>query len=355
MARQRSFPQPAGVDHAKVLTDRGIFLMQKHHHAEAVEAFRAALKYVNNHPAIWNNLGNALVRTGDARGAIDAFSKAVKLQDEGYVFRMGLGRAFLLDGQYGKAFQQLQIALKRDPTRLQIVSYMILALRQQGRHDEANDLEGLDDLIIPMEFTPPAEYGSLETFNEAITEELLNSPKLTTEFEGRATQNGAKVDGLFQGEMSPLMRAWERETRKALDQTMAQMTTGQRHPFPTSVKGDYWLSMWANVMHRQGHQLPHNHPASWVSGCYYVALPDRVETSGEAHEGWIEFGGTAYDFPEPADAPKRLIKPEPGMLVIFPSYTIHRTVPFDSDQLRISCAFDAKPYGWPRFAGGPKP
>ena len=124
------------------------------------------------------------------------------------------------------------------------------------------------------------------------------------------------------------------------------MPRRQGHPLPLSVPDGYLADMWCNVMYDGGHQAPHNHPKGWFSACYYNVLPDRVTASGDAREGWIEFGGTAYDFPEPADTPKRQIQPEPGLMVVFPSYMFHRTIPFHSDQIRISCAFDAKPYGW---------
>ena len=42
------------------------------------------------------------------------------------------------------------------------------------------------------------------------------------------------------------------------------------------------------------------------------------------------------------------IRPEEGMLVLFPSYFYHRTIPFESAQQRICIAFDAIPrFGQP--------
>ena len=43
---------------------------------------------------------------------------------------------------------------------------------------------------------------------------------------------------------------------------------------------------------------------------------------------------------EPAPAPTWTYRPEPGAVVLFPSYLYHRTIPFRSDQQRISIAFD---------------
>ena len=42
---------------------------------------------------------------------------------------------------------------------------------------------------------------------------------------------------------------------------------------------------------------------------------------------------------EPAVAPTQ-VKPKEGLLVLFPSYFYHRTVPYEADEERLSVAFD---------------
>ena len=38
-----------------------------------------------------------------------------------------------------------------------------------------------------------------------------------------------------------------------------------------------------------------------------------------------------------------MVRPEEGMLIVFPSYIYHRTMPYGSDDPRISIAFDIGP------------
>jgi hypothetical protein len=38
----------------------------------------------------------------------------------------------------------------------------------------------------------------------------------------------------------------------------------------------------------------------------------------------------------------RFYRPEEGLMFLFPSYFYHRTVPFESEQLRVSIAFDIR-------------
>jgi hypothetical protein len=40
-----------------------------------------------------------------------------------------------------------------------------------------------------------------------------------------------------------------------------------------------------------------------------------------------------------------LVRPEEGLMLLFPSYFYHRIRPFDSSGVRVSVAFDVKPLG----------
>ena len=86
--------------------------------------------------------------------------------------------------------------------------------------------------------------------------------------------------------------------------------------------------------------MAHNHPSAWLSGVYYPKIPAVVRIDDPAHAGWIEFGRAPENFHSTTEPEVRLIKPEEGLMVLFPSYFYHRTVPFESDEVRISLAFD---------------
>ena len=98
--------------------------------------------------------------------------------------------------------------------------------------------------------------------------------------------------------------------------------------------------MWATVLDEGGHQTPHIHPSGWLSGVYYVAIPPG--DGGDEH-GWIEFGRPPpeYAFREPPKT--KALRPRAGLLVLFPSYFYHRTLPFSGTATRISIAFDVVP------------
>ena len=82
-------------------------------------------------------------------------------------------------------------------------------------------------------------------------------------------------------------------------------------------------------MQRGGYQKKHTHTDAEVSGVVYLKVPKEEENRAE--NGCLMFSG--YQ--------KKIVKPKPGMIVIFPSYLPHETIPYDQDSERICIAFNA--------------
>ena len=85
----------------------------------------------------------------------------------------------------------------------------------------------------------------------------------------------------------------------------------------------------------------HTHPLGWISSAYYVNVPREVSDS-DAHGGGIKFGEPDIDLGAAGEA-SRIIQPTAGRLVLFPSYMWHGTIPFESDEPRMTVAFDVVP------------
>ncbi len=106
---------------------------------------------------------------------------------------------------------------------------------------------------------------------------------------------------------------------------------------------DLKLFGWMNANPTGGLNAPHTHPGAHWSGVYYVAQPE-IE---EGNSGMIEFLDPRTDLPHwrILDAPpfrtRKKFRPKPGNLVIFPSYLVHWVYPNESDQERITIAFNA--------------
>ncbi len=94
-------------------------------------------------------------------------------------------------------------------------------------------------------------------------------------------------------------------------------------------------SAWSVRLNSGGFHINHVHPEGWISSAFYVRTPGTFE----GNEGALKFGEPGPPT-SPALREDHIVRPEPGMLVLFPSYMWHGTVPFSSGETRLTCAFD---------------
>ncbi len=107
--------------------------------------------------------------------------------------------------------------------------------------------------------------------------------------------------------------------------------------------------MWVNVMDAGGRQAMHNHANSFISGVVYL-----TPTHPDARTVFMKSpGGTDFSFKNdhagmvtgPYNADKWIsMQPEPGDVVLFPSYLLH-AVPPNPGERRITLSFNAIPAG----------
>jgi uncharacterized protein (TIGR02466 family) len=108
------------------------------------------------------------------------------------------------------------------------------------------------------------------------------------------------------------------------------------------------LSAWANVNQAGHSNNMHTHPGATWSGVYYV---DHGEESSGAEAAALHLSDpcpprTNIFFPELLSATVR-IRPEPGLMVLFPSYVPHAVPPHRGARPRISIAFNVRKEPFP--------
>ena len=100
---------------------------------------------------------------------------------------------------------------------------------------------------------------------------------------------------------------------------------------------------WMNANPPGGFNAPHTHPGAHWSGVYYVSQPE-VETG---NSGMIEFLDPRTDLPNwrllsaNAFRLKKKLRPGAGEMILFPSYLVHWVYPNESDEERVTVAFNA--------------
>lgn len=102
------------------------------------------------------------------------------------------------------------------------------------------------------------------------------------------------------------------------------------------------LHAWANVNTAGGFNRMHTHPGSTWSGTYYV---DTGVADGAAAAPLHLFDpcqGRANTFLPPLVPSSFTIRPQAGLMILFPSYVAHMVFPHEGEEPRISIAFNLR-------------
>jgi uncharacterized protein (TIGR02466 family) len=103
------------------------------------------------------------------------------------------------------------------------------------------------------------------------------------------------------------------------------------------------LSAWANVNRQGDFNNMHTHPGATWSGVYFVDSGSSNPGAGDTALQLSDPNSTRTNifFPELLSATVR-VSPEPGLMVLYPSYVPHAVPPHQGDRPRISIALNVR-------------
>lgn len=312
------------------------------HHAAAVERYRHALALEPRHAAAALNLGDAYLAAGDAAAAAAAFTRALDIDPTFAKAAINLADMSLADADPAAAVRSIDRFLKRVPGQPAALAFKAIALRDLGAHEAARELDDPARFIRRRRIDVPAGYADLVAFNRALGAHLLAHPSLMSSPKAHATRAGRHSGELLSEPLGP-MHAFADLVTAGYQAYRRQFLGEAAHPFLDQCPKHFRLSVWGVVMERDGHQVPHIHPSAWLSGVYYAEIPETMRDDDPTRAGWIEFGLPPDDIHAAAVPELHYFRPEPGLMLLFPSHFYHRTLPLAGDARRISLAFDVVP------------
>lgn len=190
--------------------------------------------------------------------------------------------------------------------------------------------------------TPPG-WSSLAAYLSDLRQVLDEMHDLVTHPLGQSVRGGSQTMQNLSRAPSPVLQAFFAAIDAPISRYIADLGPG-KDPLRRQNLGGYGLGgTWSVSLRSSGFHTDHVHPKGWISSAFYVSTPDVVEAGG--HQGWLKFGQPGFAT-QPTLEAEHWVKPQPGTLVLFPSYMWHGTVPFTSQERRLSIAFDllaAKP------------
>jgi tetratricopeptide (TPR) repeat protein len=304
---------------------------------EALVLLQRAVELAPRSDALLSSLGGLLTEMGRTREAVEAFQRAVTINPRNLEVRQNLGTELLKVGEPREALRHLEACEALGLINTTISAYKAVALNELGETSRLRALVDFDRLVVRRHIGDAHGAGSLQAFSQDLAKAVITCSTL---HEHHTTVNGMDTAELFDLP-DPSVAALRRFIYSEIEARLSNLPE-RSHPFARTAPRTWSTISWGVKMWRQGHQVTHIHHKAWLSGVYYVQLPEVVHTKPEGHEAWIEFG-RGPDELHAREPETRLIQPVEGMLITFPSYVWHRTIPFESERERISIAFDVIP------------
>ena len=189
-----------------------------------------------------------------------------------------------------------------------------------------------DQMVMPID---------LVGLNLPALTDLLNDKHQTQDHPAdQSLRGGSQTRGtLFENE-EPLLHSLQHTITRAVLQQLATLPADPTHPFLSRMgRGISFAGSWSVRLRSAGFHINHMHPEGWLSSALYIDLPAEI---GESDIGALAFGKPDGALGLNLSA-RRIVQPRSGLLVIFPSFFWHGTLPFESVSNRLTVAFDAIP------------
>lgn len=320
----------------------GCALIDIQDYSRAVEMLRPLARKYPDNDDVADRLGFALTQSGKTEDAIDVYKQLVSKHPASTMANERLMYNQIQLGHWQDAREQCETILNLDPGNIGTLGYRKFILDETDCAHADDDLYNIDIWIKRQAVALPDGYKDLDHFNAQLADDILAASRNGQETLAISCHNGKIVADLKQCEGAAIAAFVA-----AISETMASYVEQFQPPANTSwsaSKPDDWeIYIWSTVLNDGGYQDSHMHPSAWVSGVYYVSLPESMGDGSSSYDGWLEFGQAPARFNLSTPPKTQIIKPEPGLIVFFPSYFHHRTIPFKSTDHRISIAFDLEP------------
>ncbi|KQO04754.1 putative 2OG-Fe(II) oxygenase [Sphingomonas sp. Leaf242] len=290
------------------LADQGKALLRLDRHDDARTRLTEALRHDPGNMPACRRLATELLRTGDAEAVI-AMTDRLAAQ--------GIGHARLFMAR-------------------------MLAFARLDRIAEARAITNPARFRHRQILTPPPGWADIAAFNTALVEELKTHPGLRYERHGTASRSTWRIDALATG-AAPVARALLARIAETAERHVAALSD-IAHPWLAARPDRGELRSWCVITEGEGFEQWHAHPFGWMSGVYYAQVPDTVVTGHDAG-GCIAFGlpDGLIGADRAAQFGEDLVRPQPGLLMLFPSHSYHRTFPHGAVDRRICVSFDIWP------------
>ena len=275
----------------------------------------------------------------DPKRALAHARRAQALAPEAQVTLAALCQALLACGEPEEAGRVAAAMRQRWSLDQHAIALQATAWRLMG-DPRADALYDYERFVRSYRIDTPDGWSTVDAYLRDLTAALEQRHPFKSHPVGQSLRHGSQThEGLLHSDDPAIAAFFATAVDGPIRRHIAALGKGGDPLRRRATDGYVFSGAWSVRLRSGGFHAGHVHPMGWISSACYIALPDAI---GHGQEGWIKFGepGGATQPPLPA---QHFVKPEPGLLVLFPSYMWHGTVPFNGDQPRLTVAFDLLP------------
>jgi Flp pilus assembly protein TadD len=342
--------------------------------SEATRALDRALEKYQHDDALWAAKAALLQGAGDAHGAYACLAtRAARPQaPPALLIRAGLAA---LEFEPATALTLAERAMRAQPNnaaarKLLCAAYLGVGEGAAALAECAALLQATpdDQYLIAMQTTAlrlssDPRYETLCDYDKMVRSQTLETPQGWSDLASFLTEVTSRLNALHNPNGHRLLYQSLRrgtETTQDLSQSQDPVIQALFHAFAAPIAryrehigqgkdplrrrnrgASRFNGSWSVRLHSAGYHTSHVHPRGWISSACYIQLPDSMRT-GHTAEGILSFGAPGMITRPSLDA-ELSVHPKLGQLVLFPSYFWHGTLPFHSEQPRLTVAFDVVP------------
>lgn len=202
-------------------------------------------------------------------------------------------------------------------------------------------LSNYEGNVAPYDIETPEGWPTLEAFLADLAVTLRRMHVYQQHPHNQSVRGGSQTMQMLVGSREPTLQALFKAVDAPIRAHIAKLGQGDDILRKRNT-GDYRMAgAWSVLLRPGGFHTDHFHSQGWLSSAFYVETPTQA-LDRETREGWLRFGKPPIEVKPPMEA-DHYIRPRPGRLALFPSYMWHGTVPFTTDESRMTVAFDIVP------------
>jgi uncharacterized protein (TIGR02466 family) len=330
----------AGAPEAMILLLQGKILESADRREDLHALFGGALQRRPTDHVLMRAAAHAWLEDDDLEKASALAERTLALAP-GYVPGLiELAAVRLAQGRSEEALEAARTATRVDPLDQSTWGWLATTARAAG--DPAYEqLYDYDALVRSYMIEAPAGWPTLEAYLGDLEQALRNLHRFSTHPADQSLRHGTQTGVELTRSDDPAIKAFFTALDGPLHAYMREIGQGS-DPLRSRNTGRYAIqSAWSVLLKPNGFHVNHYHPMGWISSAFYIRTP-QAAVDGENREGWIKFGEPPFKT-VPRQPPAHFVRPEPGKLVLFPSYMWHGTVPFTTQESRLTIAFDIVP------------